>query len=103
MQPAELLAFLADLANEVGLVVRRIPTASAEPGEPPPRSGTCRVGERFFVFLAAADPIEDRIDALVFGLRTASPAALEGRYLPPAVRERLDRGAGGVRHPSGPR
>ena len=90
MEPPEILQFLGDLAREVGVEVRRVPAGLGEPLEPPARSGVCRVGTRLFVLLSAADSVEDRIEALAAGLRTADPAALEGRFLPPAVRERLE-------------
>ena len=95
MEAPEILRFLLELAREAGVEVRRVPQGMGEPGEPPARSGVCRVGSRLFVLLAAADSVEDRIEALAAGLRAADPAALEGRFLPPAVRERLERRSGG--------
>lgn len=91
MEPHDLLQLLGELAREAGLEVRRVPAGLGDPAEPPARSGVCRVGSRHFVLLAAADSVEDRIEALAAGLRMADPAVLEGRFLPPAVRERLDR------------
>ena len=89
MDPAEVLAFLVELAREGGLQVRM---ASPGPGEPPLRSGACRLRDGILVILAASDSLEDRIDALARALRQHRPEALEGRYLPPAVRERLEPG-----------
>ena len=89
MDPAEVLAFLVELSREAGLQVR---SAGASPAEPPLRSGVCRLRDGIFVILAAGDPVEDRIAALTQALREHRPAALEGRYLPPAVRERLETG-----------
>lgn len=91
MDPAEVLAFLVDLSREAGLQVRSVAGA---PTELPVRSGVCRLRDGIFVILAAADPVEDRIAALAQALREHRPAALEGRYLPPAVRERLEPGTG---------
>jgi hypothetical protein len=90
MEPRALLQALGELAREVGVEVRKVPSGLGEPGEAPARSGVCRVGGRLFVLLAATDSVEDRIEALVEGLRAADPAALEGRFLPPAVRARLE-------------
>lgn len=89
MDPAEVLAFLVELSREAGLQVRG---AGPAPGDPPVRSGVCRLRDGIFVILAAADPVEDRIAALVGALREHRPEALEGRYLPPAVRERVETG-----------
>lgn len=85
-----MLEFLIDLARETGLEVRRVPARLSSESEPPARSGVCRVRGRLFVLLAAADAVEDRISALAGGLRALDPSLLEGRWLPPAVRERLD-------------
>jgi hypothetical protein len=90
VEPAEVLEFLIDLSRETGLEVRRVPARPSSESEPPARSGVCRVRGRLFVLLAAADSVEDRIAALAAGLRALDPAVLEGRWLPPAVRERLD-------------
>ncbi|HSD27233.1 MAG TPA: hypothetical protein VLL75_08010 [Vicinamibacteria bacterium] len=90
MTPAEMLAFLVDLAREGGLQVR---TIGSSQGDPPTRSGVCRLRDGVFVILVGSDPVEDRIAAVVDALREHCPAALEGRYLPPAVRERLERDA----------
>ena len=82
-----MLAFLVDLAREAGLEVRSV---GAAVGELPARSGVCRLRGGVFVILAASDSAEDRIAILAQALREHRPAALEGRYLPPAVRERLE-------------
>jgi hypothetical protein len=89
--PRELRDALAELAREAGLDVRVL-TASAEP-ELGLRaaSGTCRVRGRLWVVLAAADPIEEHVAVLASALQRHAGAWLEGRWLPPAVRERLER------------
>jgi hypothetical protein len=86
VDPPEVLAFLVELSREAGLQVRSV----GAQGEIPVRSGVCRLRDGVFVILAASDPVEDRISALAQALREHRPAALEGRYLPPAVRERLE-------------
>jgi hypothetical protein len=88
MTSEEILGFLADLARETGLRVRRV--GAGREGDPLTRSGVCRLRGELFVVLVGSDPLEDQIQALADGLRRACPEALESRYLPPAVRQRLD-------------
>ena len=88
MEGEALLDFLVELAQEVGVQVRVIPRSAAE-GEPPPRSGVCRIRGSPWLLLAATESLEDRIEAALRAVRTHAPEALEARYLPPAVRERL--------------
>jgi len=95
MTPAEILNCLLDLAREVGLEVRRMPVRAGAETEAPARSGVCRVRGRLLVLLAPGDSMEDRIEALVQGLRSAGANLWEGRWIPPAVRERLE-GPGGA-------
>jgi hypothetical protein len=83
-----LLDFLVELAGEAGIQVRVIPLASAG-ADLTPRSGFCRIRGAPWLLLAANEPLEDRIEAAASALRTHAPGALEGRYLPPAVRQRL--------------
>jgi hypothetical protein len=87
VEPRELLERLVGLAEEVGIVVR---TARAGESELPPRSGLCRLRGQPVLVVTAAEPLEARIEAVVAALR-AHGGALEERFLPPAVRERLDR------------
>ena len=44
--------------------------------------------------VSAAEPVEARIEAVVAALREQGGAGLEERFLPPAVRERLERHPG---------
>jgi hypothetical protein len=88
VDPGDVLALLVDLAREAGFQVR---SAGGSAGELPVRSGVCRLRDGVFVILAASDSAEDRIAVLAQALREHRPALLEGRYLPPAVRERLER------------
>ena len=85
-----MLELLTGLAEEAGIPVR---VARAGDSELPPRSGVCRVRGRLLLVVSASEPVEARIDAVADALRTHSAAWLEGRFLPPAVRERLDRPA----------
>lgn len=95
MTPGQILDCLVDLARESGLEVRALAARGAAESDLPARSGVCRVHGRLLVLLSAADSVEDRIDALLHALRSAGPEALEGRWIPPAVRERLEAPAGG--------
>jgi hypothetical protein len=89
--PGELRDALAELAREAGLEVRVLTAASEPELGLRAASGTCRVSGRLWVVLAAADPIEEHVAVLAAALRTHAAAWLEGRWLPPAVRERLER------------
>lgn len=94
MSPAELRDALVDLAREAGLDVRVLTGAGeVEPGLPV-ASGACRLRGRWWVILAAGDPLEEHVEVLARALRTHAAAFLEERFLPPAVRERLE-GSGG--------
>lgn len=88
MEPKELLDALVGLAEEAGVTVR---VARAGESELPPRSGLCRVRGSLLLVLSAAEPLEVRIDAAAAALGAQGAALLEGRFLPPAVRERLER------------
>jgi hypothetical protein len=94
MEPAELLARLVELAGEAGVRVR-----SAGAGEAPLESGVCRVRGELWLVLVPADPLEHRIGVVARALRSHAPALLEERWLPPAVRARLE--AEGGRDPGG--
>jgi hypothetical protein len=83
-----LLDYLVELAREAGIQVRVIPRSAAEL-DLTPRSGICRIRGVPWLLLASGESLEDHIEAAVTAVRTHAPGALEGRYLPPAVRERL--------------
>jgi len=87
MHSADLLDQLGDLARAAGLEVRTIERAG--PGERETRSGTCRVNGAVWVMLCDADPLDERVDVLAAALSRHAADALESRYLPPAIRERL--------------
>ena len=88
MEGQALLDFLVELAQEAGIQVRVIPRYAVE-GDPVPRSGICRIRGSPWLLLASTESLEDRIEAAVVAVRAHAPEALEARYLPPAVRERL--------------
>jgi hypothetical protein len=85
-----MLELLTGLAEEAGIAVR---VARAGDSELPPRSGVCRVRGRLLLVVSAAEPVEARIDAVADALRRHGAEWLEGRFLPPAIRERLERPA----------
>ena len=87
MERAELLEQLIALAGEAGLEVR-----AARGGEPglPLSSGVCRVRGELWVVVVPSDPLEDRIAVVADALRTHAAEFLETRFLPPALRARLD-------------
>jgi hypothetical protein len=77
---------LLDLAREVDLPVRLVASLEGDTA-----SALCRVHGRTWVVLSRSDPVEAQIDVLARGLKTCAGDALDDRYLPPAVRERMDR------------
>jgi len=91
----ELLALrdaLAELARECGVSVRVL-RAGPDPA-PGLASGPALVRGAPWVVLVASDPAALQIAALAAGLIRFASAALDARYLPPAVRDALKRAAG---------
>jgi hypothetical protein len=96
VEAAQILELLVKLAEEAGVGVRLVRAGEGAP----PASGLCRVRGRLLLLLSAADPLDARIEAVAGVLRAHAGPLLEERFLPPAVRERLerpDRGRGGSR------
>lgn len=87
MEREAILAELIELAEAAGIAVRRLPSVE---GAAPARSGACRLRGATWVWVAPGDPVEDRIEAVAVALRSGAAGLLEQRYLPPAVRERLE-------------
>lgn len=86
MESHQQLAALLDLAEEIGLEVRSAPPLAEQ------RTGggaVVRLRGREVVFLDPGAPVADRIDLLAGVL--AARVELADRFLPPAVRELLDR------------
>lgn len=94
MTPAEVLDALIGLCLEAGLELRRVRGGPEAAGEPAARSGVCRVRGALWLVLSEAEGVEERIAAAAEALRAHAPDLVEGRYLPPAVRERLARSSG---------
>jgi hypothetical protein len=87
--PEEVLIRLVELAREEGLHVRDVGGRTAE-ADPATRSGIARVRDVVYVVLVDSEPLEDRIEVVAAALRQHRRGAVESRYLPPAVRSRLD-------------
>lgn len=102
MEREAILAELVGLAEEAGIAVRRLPAVDSGEGAPAARSGACRIRGAAWVWIAPGDPVEERIEAVAGALRSEAADLLEGRYLPPAVRERLERPASAPEEPAGP-
>jgi len=94
MHPSELLDQLLDLARAADLEVRHVRGGGGE-GEVAPHSGICRVRGRVWVMLVTGDDVEERIDVVSGALSAHARDFLAARYLPPALRERIDERAGG--------
>ncbi len=92
MSPAEILEALTDLCREAGLEVRHARVGPEGSGEPAVRSGVCRVRGALWLVLCDADAVEERIDAAADALRVHAKDFVDGRYLPPALRQRLGGG-----------
>ena len=92
MEPAALRDALAELARECGVSVRVLRGgAEAAPGLV---SGPALVRGAPWIVLLASDPPRAQIDALARGLLRFARPALDARFLPPALREALDRADG---------
>jgi len=89
VSPAEVLEALIGLCREAGLEVRSVRGSPEAASELVARSGVCRVRGALWLVLSDADGVEERIGAAADALRAHAPDFVEGRYLPPAVRQRL--------------
>ena len=88
MEDAALMEALLELAGEVGLEVRVV-----RAGEEASSSALCRVRGAWWVVLCNGDPPAVQLDVLAGALARVAGPALEARFLPPAVRARIDRAA----------
>lgn len=94
MEPQALLAALLELAQEHGLEVRRLPPDASFEGLVPAQSGVCVLRGRRIVLLCRADPPERQQEVLARALAQQAGAALDQRFLPPALRACLERARG---------
>ena len=90
MDDTELLEHLFELARDAGLVVRIHGAGSA--ADTGLASGVCRVRDEVWVVLSREEPASVHVDVLCQALRTEAGDFLEGRFVPPAVRDRIDAG-----------
>ena len=90
MEAPELRRELEQLAREAGLTVRSIRGRPGAEGEPAAASDVCRVGGKVWIVLSAADSEEERVAVLCRALREHAAGWLDGRYLAPALRDRLE-------------
>ncbi len=93
MEAAEVLESLLRLAEQVQLEVRVLRGQNPADVEFLPSSSCCRVKGKVWVVLSPSDPVGWHIRVLAGALKSEAGAALEARYLPPAVRRALDRGS----------
>lgn len=91
MEAQAILDALVEMAEEAGVTVRVLPRATAREGEPLPESNVCRIRGQPWLILAPTESIEDRIGAAARAVQAFAAEEAERRFLPPAVRERLDR------------
>ena len=92
MTDREVLVELVELALQAGLRVQPVRGALGPDPEPVATSAVCRVRGETWVVLVGSDPLEERIGVVARALREHAGEWLEGRYLPPALRGRLDPG-----------
>ncbi len=90
------MSALIELAGEVGISIRWVPSAGQSPEHP--GGALVRLKGREVLFLDPTSPEVEQADVLASAL--AGRAELEDRYLRPQVRELLDRASpGGLRMP----
>lgn len=81
------LAAMLDLAEELGLTVRAMPAVGDDAEQS--AAALVRLKGREVLFLNAQAPVADRLDAVAAAL--AGREDLQNRFLPPELRERIER------------
>ena len=89
MDPQTRLSVLLDLAEELGVAVRRVPSAGE--GAEHPGGALVRLRDREMLFLDPSAAIADQIAVVAAALRGREQ--IEQRYLPPEIREAIDQAA----------
>jgi len=89
MSDAELMSLLLEIAGEAGIEVR-----SAGDADAPPMSGVCRVRGKLWVVLSRSDPVEIQVDTLAGALADHASPFLEGRFIAPVARARIESAGG---------
>ena len=90
MDAPEILEALFELADEVGLEVRALRGAHPPDSEFASTSACVRVKGKTWVVLSPNDPVDLHISILSDVLKSEAGAELEGRFLPPALRQLLE-------------
>jgi len=90
MTEAEILEALLELADAAGMQVRVAGRGSGGSDTPPIASGICRVRDRIWVVLSGEEPVDSQVEVLARALQSHAGSWLDERYLPPAVRARID-------------
>jgi len=86
MEPNIQLRMLLDLADQIGLEVRRVPKAAN--GSDHPGGAMVRLKGREILFLDPTASATDQVDVLAAALR--GRGQIEDRFLPPEIRELID-------------
>ena len=89
MDEYEQLRWLLDLAESVGMDIRRAPGGAEAVGADHPGGALVRLKGKDIIFLDPAASVADR--AAVVAAALAGRADLEDRYLPPQIRELIER------------
>lgn len=95
MEPRALLEALLELADRADLEVRVLSATGSGAEFRPTESAACRVGERIWVVLAPSDPPRHQAQVLAGALSRFRADFLEDTFVPPGIREFLDRTAAG--------
>jgi len=90
MEPHAHLRLLLDLAEEVGITIRRVPSAADGPDHP--GGALVRLKGREMLFLDPTAAPADQLAVVAAALR--GRPEIEARYLPPELREILDEAQG---------
>ena len=94
MDTATLLEALLELADRTQLEVRVLSAASTTAEFSPTGSAACRVGDRIWVVLAPDDPALHQAEVLAGALGRYRADFLEKNFIPPGVREFVERMSG---------
>jgi hypothetical protein len=92
MDDAEILERLLELADEAGFEVRIAGRGAIGADDLPLSSGVCKVRGKLWVVLSGQEPPEVQIAVIALALREHAGGILEGRHLPPALREKIHPG-----------
>lgn len=89
MTEAEILERLLELSDEAGFEVRIAGRGAIGANDLPLSSGVCRLKGTLWIVLSGQEPPDVQIDVIAKALREHAGEILEGRHLPPALRQRI--------------